>query len=185
MKIGIMLRIVTPTIQRIFFVFVVVLANSCSSTNEAKTSKAKTGMTSPFDVQLRERAPVDPMQDLASYTIARKISMYYRLDLKRDNFWSKSLAATFRDHDGRMRSCYTDRLHAQPTLKGALTFTFRLEKGRKTVRDMKRIGGTINDSHLAECLRQRTTEIPVNPPHNMNGLITWEFSVLDGVAQVK
>ena len=126
---------------------------------------------------------MEPMQNLGSYTVSRKISMYYKIDLKKDNRWSPYVAAALRRHDGRMRACYTERLNSQPLLRGEVSVAFRLERGSKAAKETTRVGGSIKDISLTDCLRQRLTEISFDPPKDMNGLITWEFKVLTGVAQ--
>jgi len=163
----------------LFFVGV----SGCSSTETSGPSLKKREPSSEVELELRDHPPVDPMKDLGSYTVSRKISMFYRLDLKKDNFWAPSLAATFKSHEGQMRACYMERLNIQPALKGAISLSFRLDRGESTARDLKRVGGNITDNVLVDCLRKRVMEIPLNPPRRMRGLITWEFGVIEGVAK--
>lgn len=126
-----------------------------------------------------------PSTLLASYRTIRQVSMFYRLDLRKDNGHSPKVAAAIRLHDSQVRDCYATRLDSTPQLRGNVELTFALSKSAQAFRDINRVGGTMTDKSLVGCLKQRIAEIPVNPPHDIYGSLDFNFSYKDDRVQSK
>ena len=113
----------------------------------------------------------------ASYTIRRQISMFFALNLFRDNASARGVADILKVYDPQMRGCYTDRLEEADGLRGTVQFKFVLSKQNGGIRGLKHVGGTLADPPLVKCLFDTLSgmNIPVNS--NMIGELTYTFDV--------
>ena len=122
---------------------------------------------------------------IASYRLARQISMFYRLDLRKDNAHSQRVATAMREHDNVVRDCYMKRLDDSPQLRGNVELTFALSKTAQAFTDINHVGGSMKDKSLVGCLKQRLAEIPVSPPHDIHGSLNYSFNYTMGRMQSK
>lgn len=113
---------------------------------------------------------------IASYRLARQISMFYRLDLRKDNAHSLRVAAAMREHDNVLRDCYMKRLDDSPQLRGNVELTFALSKTAQAFTEINHVGGSMKDKSLVGCLKQRLAEIPFSPPHDIHGSLNYSFN---------
>ncbi len=123
----------------------------------------------------------DPMA-LGTYSVTRQISMFYRLDLKRDNAHSKAMAAIMHIYDAPVRACYVDRLDSLPTLKGDVDLSFAVSKESGGMEKIKHVGGTIKDPQLVKCLKRRLADIPFQPPRDLQGKLRYRFDSMSSGA---
>jgi hypothetical protein len=181
--------------------FVLSLATLClacatpqKSEKEAKVSK-KVAIAQPLTRGMVPRLdavrPVpadsgipDPME-LGTYSVTRQISMYYRMDLLRDNAHAKDMATIMHIYDAPVRACYVDRLDSQPALRGDVDLSFAMSKNSGGMERIRHVGGTLKDPQLVKCLKRRLAEIPFQPPRNMQGKLRYRFdSSTSGAAKL-
>jgi hypothetical protein len=120
-------------------------------------------------------APGEALTTLATYRARREVAMFYRVDLRRDNAHSPAVAGVIRANDARLRTCYTDRLAEAPDLKGQMVFSFRLSRRSGTMSRIARVGGSLDDKRLEQCLRQRLAKLAFHPPRDMGGTLAYDF----------
>lgn len=140
------------------------------------------GMVPRLDA-VRPETP-DPME-LGTYNVTRQISMYYRLDLLRDNVHSRAMSEIMHIYDAPVRACYVDRLEAKPALKGDVDLSFAISKERGGMQRIQHVGGSLNDPVLVKCLKRRLAEIPFQAARNMQGKLRYQFnSMATGAARL-
>ena len=134
-------------------------------------------------VNMSERTVPDRMTDLATYKVMRRVSMYYKLDLLKDNALSPAMAEVMRIGDDAVRGCYLERLEQSPQLKGQVALSFVLSKSSGTMRRIARIGGSLTDKPLVACIGRELGRLPFNPPRPVRGKLLYSFGVDETVAQ--
>jgi hypothetical protein len=113
----------------------------------------------------------------ATVTITRQIAMFYKLDLFRFNNHARSIASVLALSDTNLRTCFTNRLEWNESLRGDVKFTFLLSKSSGTMTKLKHTGGTANDAKLVECMYFELAQIQFPVPENMIGELTYTFDV--------
>jgi hypothetical protein len=146
-------------------------------TSPSPRGKAPKGDTARFDSprpSVMDPEIPDPMA-IGTYSVTRQISMFYRLDLLRDNEHSKDMAAIMHIYDAPVRACYVERLDDQPWLKGDVDLSFAMSKQSGGMEKIRHVGGTLRDPALVQCLKRRLAEIPFQPPRDMRGKLRYRF----------
>ena len=110
-------------------------------------------------------------------TFTRQISMFFKLDLLRQNRFAKSVADVLTTYDANMRKCYTDRLDFNDDLRGEVRFTFLLAKASGTMIKVKSTGGTIADPKLSECLFMELSHMQFSVAENLVGELIYTYDV--------
>jgi hypothetical protein len=125
------------------------------------------------------RAKFEPTPDgkvvVASMRSARTISMFYRLDLRRDNVHARELARILDGRQQELRECYTDRLDKTPALRGQIVFAFELSKQKRSMLNIQRTGGSLGDKQVADCLRKELEGLAFSLPNDMRGTLAYDF----------
>lgn len=135
-------------------------------------------MLPPAEGQGESEASVTP---LAKRQISRQIGVFYRLDLKRHNMHAPTIAAALRSSDDSVRSCYIDRLEVQPRLSGRMVFSFRLSETRSHMDQISHLSGSMRDTKLAACIRDKLANLNFRVPGEMRGTLTYQFSVRETI----
>jgi hypothetical protein len=129
-----------------------------------------------------QRAKFEPTPDgkvvVATLRSSRTISMFYRLDLRRDNVHAREMARILDGRQSQLRECYTDRLDRAPALRGQLVFAFELSKAKRSMLNIKRTGGSLDDKQLADCLRKELEGLAFKLPNDMRGTLAYDFDAI-------
>ena len=113
----------------------------------------------------------------ATVTFTRQIAMFYKLNLFRHNHLAKPIAQVLSVSDPNLRTCYTNRLDFNDSLRGEVKFNFILSKQTGTMSTLKNTGGTINDPKLVECMYYELMQISFPVPETMIGELTYTYDV--------
>ncbi len=135
----------------------------------------------------RPRDPqiVNPLaEEIADYKVSRRIAMYYRIDLKKHNYFSSKVAQSLKAYDEPVRQCYTSRIDANPNLRGKVTFVFAMSKQTGAIDKIAKESGDLQDPTVINCLKQQMAKIPFKPPQDMLGRIQYNFDYVDDQAPV-
>ncbi len=115
------------------------------------------------------------MRRTISFT--RQISMFFKLDLLRQNRYARGVADVLITYDANMRKCYSDRLDFNDELRGDVRFTFLLSKATGTFIKLKATGGSINDPKLSECLYRELSHMQFSVAENLVGELVYTYDV--------
>ena len=110
-------------------------------------------------------------------TFTRQISMFFKLDLLRQNRFAKSVGDVLSTYDANMRKCYTDRLDFNDELRGDVRFTFLLAKASGTMIKIKATGGTIADPKISECIYMELSHMQFSVAENLVGELIYTYDV--------
>jgi hypothetical protein len=149
--------------------------------HKVDTSKGEAG----FNVQKTmttvqvpgEESTTDGEVILARYQATRFIKMLYKVDLRKNNGYARMVAEPITANEEKLRNCYSNRLDYEPKLKGELALRFYLDKSSRTMQNITKTGGTINDTRLISCLTGELSKITFKTPHSMPGQLTYLFDV--------
>ena len=119
---------------------------------------------------------------LAAYRVVRRIGMYYKLDLMKDNLHAPSTAAVMRRSEARFRDCYIERLEDQPHLHGQFALSFELSKQTGGMHHIAWIGGDLKDKQLVRCVMHHLGNLTFYPPHDMQGQLLYTFWADESIA---
>jgi len=152
---------------------------SCSTLYEIDRGSAPRYLPPPAKPRAEVIVPTPLGEDIASYKVSRRIAMFYKVDLKRHNYYSPAVAQRLQAYEQVVRQCYTDRLDSVPNLKGQVTFIFSMSKATGTIDKIAREGGSLKDQAVVQCVKQRIAKINFNPPRDMLGRIQFSFAYED------
>lgn len=107
----------------------------------------------------------------------RQIAMFYKLDLMRNNFRAKPIAAVLSAYDANFRACYTDRLEENNALRGDVRFTFILSKETGMMSKLRHTGGSADDPQLVQCVFNELKKIQFPIEDNILGELTYTYDV--------
>ena len=167
-----------------------VLALGCATTTPAPESRKSTRQAEAQIprpklrlVNMSERSVPDRMTELASYKVMRRVSMFYKLDLFKDNSLSPAMAEVMKVGEDAVRGCYVTRLDYAPELKGQIALSFVLSKTSGTMRQIARVGGNLTDKALVQCIGRALARLPFNPPRPVRGRVLYSFNFDESVAK--
>lgn len=115
---------------------------------------------------------------LAVVKTSQLIDMRYMLDLFEHNSKARGVAEILDKRDRDIRECYSERVRADPSLKGTLTFVFRLSRTVPGLHAIQRKGGSINDAQLEACVVNELARIPLVAYVTGRGTLRYKFNVL-------
>lgn len=179
-----------PSTTLIFLTALLTLQLACATTKrdgEEGRRQARTTLD-PSVPRPRVRLAVfedDKSTTLATYRVLRQVSMYYKLDLSKDNSLTAAMADIMRTNEERVRECYVARLEEMPNLKGQMALNIILSKAAGGIRRVAQVGGTLTDRPLLSCISRELGKLPLNPPKSLRGRLVYSFDVVETVAQAK
>jgi len=119
---------------------------------------------------------------LATYRVVRRIGMYYKLDLSKDNRHAPQAAAVMRQSEEHFRDCYVERLEDQPHLRGQFALSFEISRRTGGMHHIAWIGGDLKDKQLVHCVMERLGHLTFYPPHDLRGQLLYTFWAEETVA---
>ncbi|WP_141735500.1 AgmX/PglI C-terminal domain-containing protein [Oligoflexus tunisiensis] len=115
----------------------------------------------------------------AAFSTQRQISMHYKVDLGKEQRYSKSIVSTLVSQDLDLRTCYMDQLDRDGSLQGQISFRFRVNKGDGAMQNLKYSGGTLNSKKVVECLYFALGKMQFPIAKNLDGRVTFYFTFKD------
>jgi hypothetical protein len=113
----------------------------------------------------------------ATITFTRQIAMFYKLNLFKHNHHAKAVAQVLAVSDPNLRTCYTNRLDFNDSLRGEVKFNFILSKQTGTMSTLKNTGGSLNDPKLIECMYYELMQIQFPVKETILGELTYTYDV--------
>lgn len=107
----------------------------------------------------------------------RIISLFYKLDLFKDNAHASELVQVFKRKDGTFRACFTKRMTRNGNAKGDVIFSFVISNKTLGIKGLRQVGGSFNDPAVIECLANEMENLRFPVERTMLGQLTWDFSV--------
>jgi hypothetical protein len=154
-----------------------------ASTTDMPVVRTRDSIPRP-ELRLADTLPRPPrLTTIATYKVNRQVSVFYKLDLAKDNRYAQAMATLLRQQEDKIRACYMQRLDATPQLKGQIAFSFVVSKTGGSMDRIKRIGGSLDDPRLNACLSRELAKVPLNPPRDMRGKLLYQFNVVESVAK--
>lgn len=162
---------------------------SCATTKrDEEPRRARSAAVDPSIPRPKVRLSVvedNKMTTLATYRVLRQVSMFYKLDLLKDNVLTAAMADIMRTNDEKIRECYVSRLEEAPTLKGQIALSFLVSKASGGIRRVSQVGGTLTDRPLLGCISRELAKLSLNPPKSLRGRLVYSFDVVETVALAK
>jgi hypothetical protein len=115
----------------------------------------------------------------AAFSMQRQISMHYKVDLGKEQRYSKSIINTLVSQDLDLRTCYMDQLERDGSLQGQISFRFRVNKGDGAMQNLKYSGGTLNSKKVVECLFFTLGKMQFPIAKNLDGRVIFYFNFKD------
>ncbi len=115
------------------------------------------------------------MHAVASTT--RQISMFFRLDLYKDNAFNSDVIQALQGFDSKLRGCYTGALNENNALRGNIVLKLLISEKTGTIRQIRRSGGSLVDGGLTNCLVKELLQIPLPVRKNMIGELSFMFDM--------
>lgn len=111
----------------------------------------------------------------------RNIVMFFKLDLFKQNFMAKDVAAVLSTVDPAVRQCYIDRLDEingeNNVLKGTVALKILLSKATGTMKKIKVGESTLNDPKLIRCMTLELGKLSFPLKENAIGELTYTFDL--------
>jgi hypothetical protein len=115
----------------------------------------------------------------AAFSTQRQISMHYKVDLGKDQRYSKSIINTLVSQDLDLRSCYMDQLDRDGSLQGQISFRFRVSSADGAMSNIKYTGGSLNSKKVVECLYFALGKMQFPIARTLDGRVTFYFTFKD------
>jgi hypothetical protein len=111
----------------------------------------------------------------ATTTFTRQISMFYKVNLFKHNVYSKDVSGALAAFDLNLRTCYTNALNRNSSLRGDVVLQVLVSSKTGTIRQARKSAGTLSDGQVVDCLTAELTQIPMPIQENMIGELTFTF----------
>lgn len=115
----------------------------------------------------------------AAFSTQRQISMHYKVDLGKEQRYSKSIVNTLASQDLDLRTCYMDQLDRDGSLQGQISFRFRVNSGDGAMQSIKYSGGSLNSKKVVECLYFALGKMQFPIARTLDGRVTFYFTFKD------
>lgn len=109
-----------------------------------------------------------------SFTRTVNISMFYLLDLGRNNHYAKTIVRALQSQDLTFRNCYTSYLQRNSG-EGKVSFRFTISRSNGLMSNVRHSGGSLRDGRLVKCLQYRLGLMQFSVSRQLQGKITFQF----------
>jgi hypothetical protein len=112
----------------------------------------------------------------SSYIVKTQVAVFFKLTLRNGSKPEYADVSTILSvYDTNIRECYTTALEKNEKIRGTVKFNFALSRGTKTMKNIKRTGGSLQAQKLISCLYYELGAIKFPINRDINGNVQYLF----------
>lgn len=153
-----------------------------SAKNVFRVEKTQGSLTEVFDalsgaqqLSFRQRSAERAGEIRAVMRSTRTISLFYKIDLFRQNHYAQDVMEVIQTHDADLRTCYSELLDRRAGERGELSFQIILSHNTHSIKTIKIKKADIREERFLECLYYKLMALSFPVSESVLGELTFTF----------